>query len=96
MYRCETSGTSHICDSNCDQCIYYDAHTQICRLSRKLFPKSQAAFDPARKRASENGEPRHREVKRVQSSQWPAAVAAAPAAAPAWTPSPWTGSFKQQ
>lgn len=37
LYRCETSGTVHICDMNCNQRIFYDNHSQICRLSRRVF-----------------------------------------------------------
>ena len=37
MYRCESTGAVHICDMNCNQRIFYDNHSHICRLSRRVF-----------------------------------------------------------
>eukprot|EP00887_Chlorella_sp_A99_P006146 scaffold22.g6146.t1 len=47
MFLCSTSGSAHVCDQNCNQRIYYDAHTDICRLSKRLFPR-EAEIDMAR------------------------------------------------
>ncbi|KAI5056123.1 hypothetical protein GOP47_0029644 [Adiantum capillus-veneris] len=38
LYLCKLSGTSHVCDKNCDQRIVYDNHSSICRASRQIFP----------------------------------------------------------
>mmetsp|Transcript_50716 Transcript_50716/g.162355 ORF Transcript_50716/g.162355 Transcript_50716/m.162355 type:complete len:81 (-) Transcript_50716:989-1231(-) len=37
MYVCRTCNVSHVCDQTCDQRIFYDNSTTICRFSRKLF-----------------------------------------------------------
>lgn len=34
LYICRTSGVHHICDSNCDQGMFYDRGRVICRLSK--------------------------------------------------------------
>ncbi|MCO5601121.1 hypothetical protein L7F22_055240 [Adiantum nelumboides] len=38
LYLCKSTGTSHVCDKNCDQRIVYDNHSSICRSSRQIFP----------------------------------------------------------
>ncbi|KAG2490787.1 hypothetical protein HYH03_010709 [Edaphochlamys debaryana] len=38
MYRCQSSGLVHICDSTCNQRLYHDKYHTICRISRKLHP----------------------------------------------------------
>jgi hypothetical protein len=42
LYLCATSGQAHVCDQNCSQRIFYDNHTDICRLSRRVFPRAEA------------------------------------------------------
>lgn len=42
MYRCRVTGLTHICDKNCNQRILYDNHSSLCRVSRQVFPLSQA------------------------------------------------------
>lgn len=44
LYLCATSGQAHVCDQNCSQRIFYDNHSDICRLSRRLFPRTEAAM----------------------------------------------------
>lgn len=45
VYRCmrHVAKPPHICDANCAERLRYDAHSTICRLSRKVFPN--AALD---------------------------------------------------
>ncbi|WOH11157.1 hypothetical protein DCAR_0830636 [Daucus carota subsp. sativus] len=31
MYRCKLTGTTHICDKNCNQRIYFDNNNSLCR-----------------------------------------------------------------
>lgn len=38
LYRCKSSGTSHVCDKNCDQRTLYDNHSTICRASGVVLP----------------------------------------------------------
>mmetsp|Transcript_407 Transcript_407/g.1204 ORF Transcript_407/g.1204 Transcript_407/m.1204 type:complete len:147 (+) Transcript_407:251-691(+) len=54
VFRCQTSGTTHICDQNCQQRVQVDAHSSVCRLSRKTFntPLRQSSL----KRPSETGD----------------------------------------
>ncbi|WVZ59561.1 hypothetical protein U9M48_009686 [Paspalum notatum var. saurae] len=40
MYHCKLTGTTHICDKNCNQRILYDNHNSLCRVSGQLFPLS--------------------------------------------------------
>ncbi|KAM7463594.1 hypothetical protein LguiA_031715 [Lonicera macranthoides] len=42
MYRCRLTGLTHICDKNCNQRILYDNHNSLCRVSRQIFPLTQA------------------------------------------------------
>lgn len=42
MFYCVTSGQAHVCDQNCNQRIFYDNHHDICRLSRRTFPRTEA------------------------------------------------------
>ena len=41
-YLCATSGVAHVCDQNCNQRIFYDNHNDICRLSKRLFPRDSS------------------------------------------------------
>ncbi|GLC34429.1 hypothetical protein PLESTB_000729700 [Pleodorina starrii] len=38
MYRCVSSGLMHICDKGCNQRLWHDRYTTICRISKKLHP----------------------------------------------------------
>uniref|UniRef100_A0A061RXP7 F-box protein skip31 n=1 Tax=Tetraselmis sp. GSL018 TaxID=582737 RepID=A0A061RXP7_9CHLO len=51
-YRCETTGAVHICDINCNQKIFYDNHSQICRLSRRIFSNQEILMEDIRKRTT--------------------------------------------
>ena len=37
VFQCSSSGSTHVCDTNCNQQIFHDSQTKICRLSRRLF-----------------------------------------------------------
>lgn len=39
-YKCESSGKIHICDQNCDQLMEWDRDNRICKVSRKVVPRS--------------------------------------------------------
>lgn len=77
LWLCSTSGSAHVCDQNCNQRIQYDNHTDICRLSKRLFPRGLNAdlggSTLARKRSSEGWGPAEAEgdllrmAKRSQS-----------------------------
>lgn len=41
LYICQTSGYQHVCDSTCDQGVYYDGSHVICRLSKVIRPTQQ-------------------------------------------------------
>ncbi|GAB4817826.1 hypothetical protein N2152v2_004872 [Parachlorella kessleri] len=57
LYVCSTSGTTHICDQNCNQRIYYDNYRTICRLSKRLFNNTEASMSEGlRKRGSDAGD----------------------------------------
>ena len=104
LHYCVTSGQAHVCDNNCSQRIFYDNHTDICRLSRRLFPRGAGGDDTmtdgggaalARKRSGE-GMPaedlllRQTSAKRSQSGSftWEAAAAAVGAAGGPMAPLP--------
>ncbi|GMP92770.1 hypothetical protein CsSME_00042857 [Camellia sinensis var. sinensis] len=36
------TGLTLICDKNCNQRILYDNHSSLCRISRQVFPLTQA------------------------------------------------------
>ena len=42
MYRCRLTGMTHICDKNCNQRILYDNLSSLCRVSKQIFPLTQA------------------------------------------------------
>mmetsp|Transcript_37122 Transcript_37122/g.94863 ORF Transcript_37122/g.94863 Transcript_37122/m.94863 type:complete len:120 (+) Transcript_37122:250-609(+) len=67
LYRCESSGTVHICDWNCDQRIFYDRYSTICRLSRRIFLNSDVEMEAQRKRLSEAA-PAEADMQRKRSS----------------------------
>ena len=37
MFRCLSSGQLHCCDSTCQQRVYNDRYSTICRISKKVF-----------------------------------------------------------
>lgn len=55
IYRCKLTGSTHICDKNCNQKIVYDNYSCICRVSRQVFPltaaEQQAVRGVVRRRA---------------------------------------------
>ncbi|KAL4441518.1 hypothetical protein ABPG77_002022 [Micractinium sp. CCAP 211/92] len=69
LFYCVSSGQAHVCDQNCNQRIFYDNHTDICRLSRRLFPRLEAAMsDGPRKRGGEDVGAA--QAKRQLSADW--------------------------
>lgn len=38
VFRCTTSGMIHVCDQTCNQRLYNDRYSTICRISKKLHP----------------------------------------------------------
>jgi len=42
IYRCKLTGSTHICDKNCNQKIVYDNYSCICRVSHQVFPLTAA------------------------------------------------------
>lgn len=60
LYRCTTSGSSHVCDQNCNQRIIYDNHSTLCRVSGRVFPltasEQEAIRGVRRKRDAESSD----------------------------------------
>lgn len=76
LWYCCSSGQAHVCDQNCTQRIFYDNHHDICRLSKRIFPRTEAPMaDLARKRSGEE-EGLEQAAKRPQSGDWHAAMQA--------------------
>ncbi|KAI7841752.1 hypothetical protein COHA_004618 [Chlorella ohadii] len=76
LWYCCSSGQAHVCDQNCSQRIFYDNHHDICRLSKRIFPREEAPMgDLARKRSGEEGG-LEQSAKRPQSGDWHAAMQA--------------------
>ncbi|XP_024526481.1 uncharacterized protein LOC9635315 isoform X1 [Selaginella moellendorffii] len=48
LYRCLSTGSSHVCDKNCNQRILYDVYSSICRVSGQIFPLTLAEQEAAR------------------------------------------------
>jgi hypothetical protein len=71
-WRCDTSGSTHCCDANCAQRIFYDSHSTICRLSKRVFPNAPGAGAPGgggeRKRAAGEAPPLARAASRAWGS----------------------------
>lgn len=49
VFTCQTSGSVHVCDNTCNQRVWVDPYTSVCRLSKRSFqhaphelPQSQA------------------------------------------------------
>lgn len=38
LFKCHSSGMLHVCDDNCDQRLWHDRYSTICRVSKRLFP----------------------------------------------------------
>lgn len=60
MFVCQSSGCTHVCDSNCNQRVVCDPHTAICRLSKRVFP-IEARCAPAERCAACQVGVEHRE-----------------------------------
>ncbi|EPS58205.1 hypothetical protein M569_16610 [Genlisea aurea] len=74
MFLCRLTGITHICDSNCNQRILYDNHSSVCRVSKKIFPLTQAeqqAVRGVRRKLldSESSQPDSCAFKRRRDSQ---------------------------
>jgi hypothetical protein len=77
LWYCCSSGQAHVCDQNCTQRIFYDNHHDICRLSKRIFPRTEAPMtELARKRSGEEGSGLEQASKRPQSGDWHAAMQA--------------------
>ncbi|KAL3134803.1 hypothetical protein ABBQ32_007786 [Trebouxia sp. C0010 RCD-2024] len=50
VFRCQTSGITHVCDQGCSERIFLDNHFDICRFSKKLFPSHKLPETASRKR----------------------------------------------
>ncbi len=50
VFQCHTSGQVHVCDANCQQQVYNDRYSRICRVSKRVFclPPEQALAAPSR------------------------------------------------
>ena len=40
VYKCQTTGSMHVCDQNCEQSVPWSRDECICRCSRKLSPRA--------------------------------------------------------
>ena len=38
VFTCQTSGQVHVCDQTCNQRVWYDSYSSICRLSKRVWP----------------------------------------------------------
>ena len=45
VYKCQNTGSVHVCDQNCEQQMLWDRHSTICKMSRKLSPRSDVPND---------------------------------------------------
>lgn len=74
MYRCKLTGTTHICDKNCNQRILYDNNNSLCRVSRHVFPltpaEEQAVKGVRRKLDAESSPSDSCTFKRRRSAQF--------------------------
>lgn len=81
VFRCCSSGLIHVCDSNCNQRLYYDRYNTICRISKKLHPAfaTDTAMDVSLSRKREVQEElaqqewKRRQAVGFQSCTWPTA-----------------------
>jgi hypothetical protein len=46
VYRCHTSGQVHVCDNNCQQQVYNDRYSRICRVSKRVFWLPASCVEP--------------------------------------------------
>lgn len=46
VYCCLTSQQTHVCDQTCSSRVWYDSHSSICRLSKRVFPHAAADLPP--------------------------------------------------
>lgn len=43
VFKCVTSGITHVCDQNCDLRVAIDPYTAVCRISKRHFATETAA-----------------------------------------------------
>lgn len=67
VFKCQTSGLTHICDQGCSERIFLDNHFDICRFSKKLFPTHTHSEAISRKRSIDDGSHTGLSSKRVHS-----------------------------
>lgn len=42
-FVCASSGMMHVCDATCNHRVWADRYSDICVLSRRVFPRPEAA-----------------------------------------------------
>jgi hypothetical protein len=42
LFKCQSSGLVHVCDSTCASRVYRDRYSSICLISRKVHPPLEA------------------------------------------------------
>lgn len=47
VFKCHSSGQVHVCDANCQQLVYNDRYSRMCRVSRRIFPAPPSEAPPA-------------------------------------------------
>lgn len=98
MFECAASGQMHICDATCTQRVVYDNVSTICRLSRRVFPKTQQEMmsrtsSLGKRESGEFPKVENGNLKRANSLETHAAAAFGGGAAP---PSPLAPYNHQQ
>lgn len=53
VYRCVSSYHVHVCDANCDQRLPIDQYSEVCRLSKQVFPRTMQPMGPCRYEGSQ-------------------------------------------
>lgn len=48
VWRCTTSYHVHVCDHNCDQRLAVDNYSEVCRLSKQVFPRTTQPMGESR------------------------------------------------
>ena len=52
VWQCTSSGTTHVCDSNCSERVQLDPYSSVCRLSKRVFSNNVQRAGPCRLAAS--------------------------------------------
>jgi hypothetical protein len=52
VYSCLTSGQIHICDNTCNQLVWFDRYSSICRLSKRIFPNEESPRNQLQRKRS--------------------------------------------